>query len=327
MKLPDRRQIFLQLAAGAAALPALPQIARAQAYPSRPVRILAGFAAGGPNDLVARLMGEWLSERLGQPFIVENRPGAATNIATEVVVRAPADGYTLLLLGSSGAVNATLYDKLNFNLIRDIVPVASIIRAPSVLEVNPSVPTKTIPELVAYAKANPGKLNMASSGTGTPSHVFGELFKIMTGVNLVHVPYRGAAPAVADLIAGQVQVYFDPIPNSIGYIGAGKVRPLAITSATRSEALPDVPTVSEFVPGYEASIWWGVGAPKATPARIVDKLNKEVNAALDDPKIKARLADLGGVALSGSPAEFGKLIADETEKWAKVIRLAGIKPD
>ena len=326
MKLPHRRH-FLHLAAGAAALPALPQIARAQAYPSRPVRILVGFAAGGPNDLVARLMGQWLSERLGQPFIIENRPGAGTNIATEAVVRAPADGYTLLLLGSSGAVNATLYDKLNFNVVRDIVPVASIIRAPDVLEINPSVPAKTIPEFIAYAKANPGKLSMASSGIGTPSHVFGELFKIMTGVNLVHVPYRGAAPALIDLLAGQVQVYFDPIPNSIGYIRAGKVRPLAITSATRSEALPDVSTVSEFVPGYEASIWWGVGAPKATPAEIVDKLNKEVNAALNDPKMKARLADLGGMTLPGSPAEFGKLIADETEKWAKVIKLAGIKPE
>jgi tripartite-type tricarboxylate transporter receptor subunit TctC len=327
MKPPNRRRTFLGLAVGAAALPALSRIALAQAYPSRPVRILVGFAAGGPADLVARLMGQWLSERLGQPFIIENRPGAATNIATELVVRAPADGYTLLLLSSSGAVNATLYDNLNFNLIRDIVPVASIIRAPSVLEVNLSVPTKTVPELIAHAKANPGKLNMASSGTGSSSHVFGELFKIMTGVNLVHVPYRGAAPAVADLLAGQVQIYFDPIPNSIGYVRAGKLRPLAITSATRSDALPDVPTVSEFVPGYEANIWWGVGAPKATPAEIVDKLNKEVSAALDDPKMKARLTDLGGVALPGSPAEFGKLIADETETWAKVIKVSGIKPN
>ncbi|MGA8902396.1 MAG: tripartite tricarboxylate transporter substrate-binding protein, partial [Bradyrhizobium sp.] len=239
-------------------------------------------------------------------------------------MRAPADGYTLLLLDTAGAFNATLYDKLNFNLIRDIAPVAGIVRAPSVLEINPSVPAKTVPEFIAYAKANPGKLNMASSGIGVPSHVFGELFKIMTGVNLVNVPYRGAAPAVTALLAGQVQVYFDPIPSSIGYIRAGKVRPLAITSATRSKALPDLPTVSEFVPGYEASIWWAVGAPKATPAEIVDKLNKEINAALDDPKMKARLADLGGVALPGSSAEFGKLIADETEKWAKVIKIAGI---
>ena len=325
MSLPRRH--FLRLAAGAAALPALPRMARAQGYPTRPVRILVGFAAGGPNDLVARLMGQWLSERLGQPFIVENRPGAATNIATEAAVRAPADGYTLLLLGSTGAVNATLYDNLNFNLIRDTVPVASIIRAPSVLEVNQSVPAKTLPEFVAYAKANPGKLNMASGGVGTPSQVFGELFKIMTGVNLVHVPYRGAALAGTDLLADRVQVYFDPIPNSISYIRAGKVRALAITSATRSEILPNLPTVGEFVPGYEASIWWGVVAPKATPAEIVDKLNKEINAALSDAKMKARFADLGGVALPGSPAEFGKLIGDETRKWAQVVKVAGLKPE
>jgi tripartite-type tricarboxylate transporter receptor subunit TctC len=281
MKLPRRK--FLHLAAGAAALTAVSRITEAQAYPARPVRIIVGFAAGGPADIVARLIAQWLSERLGQPFVVENRTGAATNIATEAVVRAPADGYTLLFVTAANAINATLYEKLSFNLSRDIVPVASLIRAPSVLEVNPSVPAKTVPEFIAYAKANPGKLTMASGGIGAPSHVFGELFKFMTGVNLVHVPYRGAAPAVADLLAGQVQVYFDPIPNSIGYIRAGKVRPLAITSATRSEALPDVPTVSEFVPGYEASFWFGVGAPKATPAEIVDKLNKEVNAALDDP--------------------------------------------
>jgi tripartite-type tricarboxylate transporter receptor subunit TctC len=325
MKLPRRK--FLHLAAGAAALTAVSRITEAQAYPARPVRIIVGFAAGGPADIVARLIAQWLSERLGQAFVVENRTGAATNIATEAVVRAPADGYTLLFVTAANAINATLYEKLSFNLSRDIVPVASLIRAPSVLEVNPSVPAKTVPEFIAYAKANPGKLTMASGGIGAPSHVFGELFKFMTGVNLVHVPYRGAAPAVADLLAGQVQVYFDPIPNSIGYIRAGKVRPLAITSATRSEALPDVPTVSEFVPGYEASFWFGVGAPKATPAEIVDKLNKEVNAALDDPKMKARLADLGGVALPGSPAEFGKLIADETEKWARVIKFAGIKSE
>jgi tripartite-type tricarboxylate transporter receptor subunit TctC len=325
MKLPRRQ--FLHLAAGAAALPAVSRIARAQAYPSRPVRIVVGYAAGGPADIVARLIAQWLSERLGQPFLVENRTGAATNIATEAVVRAPADGYTLLFVNAANAINTTLYEKLSFNLSRDIVPVASLIRAPSVLEVNPSVPAKSVPELIAYAKANPGKLTMASSGIGTPSHVFGELFKFMTGVNLVHVPYRGAAPAVTDLLAGQVQVYFDPIPNSIGYIRAGKVRPLAITSATRSEALPDVPTVSEFVPGYEASFWFGVGAPKVTPAEIVDKLNTGINAALADPKMKARLADLGGVVLPGSPADFGKFIADETEKWAKVIKFAGIKAD
>jgi tripartite-type tricarboxylate transporter receptor subunit TctC len=326
VKLPRRRQ-FLHLVAGAAALSAVSHISWAQTYPTRPVRIIDGFAAGGPADIVARLIAQWLSERLGQPFVVENRPGAGTTIATEAVVRAPPDGYTLLLAATPAAINATLYEKLNFNFIRDIVPVASLIRAPSVLEVNPSVPAKTVPEFIAYAKANPGKLTMASGGIGAPSHLFGELFKFMTGVNLVHVPYRGAAPAVTDLLAGQVQVYFDPLPNSIGYIRAGKVRPLAITSATRSEALPDVPTVGEFVPGYEASVWWGVGAPKNTPSQIIDKLNEAINAGLADPKIKARLADLGGTPLVGSPADFGKLIADETEKWRKVIRAANIKAE
>jgi tripartite-type tricarboxylate transporter receptor subunit TctC len=325
MKLP--RRTFLYLAACAAALPTVSHFASAQSYPTRPVRIIVGFAAGGPADIVARLIAQWLSERLGQQFVVENRTGAATNIATEAVVRAPADGYTLLFVTAANAINTTLYEKLSFNLSRDIVPVACLIRAPSVLEVNPSVPAKTVPEFIVYAKAHPGKLIMASGGIGAPSHVFGELFKFMTGVNLVHVPYRGAAPAVTDLLAGQVQVYFDPIPNSIGYIRAGKVRPLAITSATRSEALPDVPTVGEFVPGYEASFWFGIGAPKATPAEIVDKLNKEVSAALADPKMKARLAELGATALPGSSAEFGKFIADETEKWAKVIKFAGIKPE
>ena len=326
MKLPHRRK-FLHLAAGAAALPAVSRVAKAQAYPSRPVRIIVGFAAGGPADLVARLIAQRLSERLGQPFVVENRTGAATNIATEAVVRAAPDGYMLLFVTATNAINTTVYEKLSFNLSGDIAPLASLIRAPSVLEVNPSVPAKTVPEFIAYAKANPGKLTMASSGIGTPSHVFGELFKVMTGVNLMHVPYRGAAPAASDLLAGQVQVFFDPMANSIAYIKAGKVRALAITSAKRSEALPDVPTVSEFVPGYEASFWFGVGAPKATPADIVDKLNKEVNAALDDPKMKARLADLGGTVLLGSPADFGKHIAEETEKWAKVIRAANIKPE
>jgi tripartite-type tricarboxylate transporter receptor subunit TctC len=325
MKLPRRN--FLYLAAGAAALLAVARIARAQAYPTRPVRIIVGFAAGGPADIVARLIAQWLSERLGQPFVVENRTGAATNIAAEAVARSPPDGYTLLFVTSANAVNTTLYEKLSFNLSRDIVPVASLIRAPSVLEVNPSVPAKTVPEFIAYAKANPGKLTMASSGIGTASHLFGELFKFMTGVNMLHVPYRGAAPAVTDVVAGQVQVYFDPIPNSIGYIRAGKVRPLAITSATRSEALPDVPTVSESVPGYEASFWYGVGAPKATPAEIVEKLNKEVNAALADPKMKARFAELGATALPGPPADFGKLIAEETEKWGKVVKFANIKPE
>jgi tripartite-type tricarboxylate transporter receptor subunit TctC len=325
MKLPRRN--FLQLAAGAAALPAMPRIARAQAYPSRPVHVVVGFPPGGTADIIARLMGQRLSERLGQQVIIENRPGAGANIGTEAVVRAPADGYTLLLVGSYNAINATLYDRLNFNFIRDIAPIAGLIRVPSALEVNPSVPAKSVPEFIAYAKANPGKLTMASSGIGTPSHVIGELFKFMTGVNLVHVPYRGAAPAVTDLLAGQVQVFFDPIPNSIGYIRAGKLRPLAITSATRSEALPDVPTVSEFVPGYEATSWFGIGAPKATPAEIVEKLNKEINASLADPKMNARLADLGGTVLAGPPADFGRLIADDTEKWAKVINSAGIKAE
>jgi tripartite-type tricarboxylate transporter receptor subunit TctC len=277
--------------------------------------------------VLARMMAQWLSERLGQPFVIENRPGAGTNIATEAVVRAAADGYTLLFVITTNAINATLYEKLSFNLGRDIVPVASLIRAPNVLEVNPLVPAKTVPEFIAYAKANPGKLTMASAGIGTPSHVFGELFKFMTGVNLVHVPYRGAAPAFADLLAGQVHVLFDPMPNPIEYIKAGKVRPLAITSATRSEVLPNLPTMGEFVPGYEASFMGGIGTPKNTPAEVVDKLNKEINAALADPKIKARLADLGGTVLAGSPADFGKLIADETEKWGKVIKFAGIKPE
>jgi tripartite-type tricarboxylate transporter receptor subunit TctC len=325
MKRPRRQ--FLQLAAGAAALPTISRGAWAQAYPTRPVRIVVGFAAGGPADIVARLMGQRLSERLGQPFVIENRTGAATNIATEAVVRAPADGYTLLFVTTTNAINTTLYEKLGFNLGRDIVPVASLIRAPSVLEVHPSVPARTVPEFIAYARANPGKLTMASAGIGTPSHVFGELFKFMTGANLVHVPYRGAAPALADLLAGQVQVLFDPMPNPIEYIKAGKVRPLAITSATRSEVLPDLPTMSEFVPGYEASFIFGIGAPKNTPAEIVDKLNKEINAALADPKTKARLADMGGAVFSASPAEFGKLLADETEKWAKVIKSADIKAE
>jgi tripartite-type tricarboxylate transporter receptor subunit TctC len=325
MKFPRRN--FLHLAAGAAALPAVARFAFAQAYPSRPVHWIVGFAPGGSADIVARLMGQWLSERLGQSFIIENRTGAATNVAAEAVVRAPADGYTLLFVTATNAINTTLYEKLSFNLTRDIVPVASLIRAPSVLEVNPSVPAKTVPEFITYAKANPGKINFASGGIGTTSHVFGELFKFMTGINLVHVPYRGAAPAVSDLLAGQVQVFFDPMPNPIEYIRAGKVRPLAITSATRSEALPDVPTISEFVPGYEANFWYGLGAPKNTPTEIVEKLNKEINAGLADPKMKARLADLGGAVLPGSPADFAKLIADETAKWGKVIRAANIKPE
>jgi tripartite-type tricarboxylate transporter receptor subunit TctC len=325
MKLPRRN--FLQLAAGAAALSAMPRIARAQAYRTRPVRIIVGFAAGGPNDILARLMGQWLSEHLGQPFVTENRTGAATNIATEAVVRAPPDGYTLLLVTPANAISATLYDNLNFNFIRDITPVASFVRAPFVMVVNPSFPAKSVPEFVAYAKANPGKINMASGGIGTANHVGGELFKMLAGVNLVHVPYRGSPPALTDLLGGQVQVYFSPMPASIEYIKTGRLRALAVTTAERSQALPDVPTVAEFVPSYEASSWYGIGAPAGTPAEIVDKLNKEINAGLADPKLNARLAELGGTAMVGSPADFGKFIADETEKWGKVIRAANIKPE
>jgi tripartite-type tricarboxylate transporter receptor subunit TctC len=302
-------------------------MAWAEIYPSRPVRIVVPFTPGGASDITARLMGQWLSERLGQQFVIDNRPGGGTNIGTEAVVRAPADGYTLLMVGGYNAINATLYDKLNHNFIRDIAPVAGIIVVPNVMVVNPSVPAATVPEFIAYAKSKPGKTTMASAGTGTPSHVTGELFKMMAGVNLVHVPYRGGGPALTDLLSGQVQVMFATMPSSIEYIRAGKLRALAVATATRSEALPDVPTVGEFVPGYEASSWQGIGAPKNTSAEIVDKLNKEVNSALDDPKMKARLADLGGVALPGSPAQFGKLIADETEKWAKVIKFADIKPE
>jgi tripartite-type tricarboxylate transporter receptor subunit TctC len=326
MKLPHRRR-FLHLAAGAAALPAVSSFARAQAYPTRPVRIIVTFLAGGSNDIVARLMGQWLSERLGQPFVIENRPGAGGNIGTEAVVRAAADGYTLLLVGAPNAISATLYDKLNFNFIRDIAPVAGVVDVPAVVVVNPSFPVKTLPEFIAYAKANPGKINMASAGNGSTTHLSGELFKMMTGVNMLHVPYRGAPPALTDLIAGQVQVYFSNLPGSIEYIRAGKLRALAVTTATRSEALPDVPAVGDFVPGYESSAWFGLGVPRDTPAEIIDKLNKEVNAGLADPKLKARLADLGGTVLAGSPADFSKLIADETEKWAKVVKFSGAKPD
>jgi tripartite-type tricarboxylate transporter receptor subunit TctC len=325
MKLPRRN--FLHLAARAAALPAVMRVAWAQTYPSRPVRVVVPFAAGGGSDITARLMGQWLSERLGQPFVIENRPGAAANIGTEAVVRAPADGYTLLMVGNWNAINATLYDNLNFNFIRDIVPVASVFRGPYVMVVNPSVPTTTVPELIAYAKTNPRKLNMASPGTGTGPHIAGELFKMMAGVDMVHVPYRGAGPSLTDLIGGQVQVTFESTPASIGYIRAGRLRALAVTTTRRSEALPDLPTVAEFVPGYEASTWYGVGAPKATPAEIVEKLNKEINAALADPKMKARLADLGGDVLAHSPADFGKFLADETEKWGTVIRALNIKAD
>jgi tripartite-type tricarboxylate transporter receptor subunit TctC len=325
MKLP--RRSFLHLAAGAAALPAVSRIARAQAYPTRPVRIVVGFPPGGSVDITARLIGQWLSERLGQPFVVDNRPGAGSNIGTEAVVRAPADGYTLLLVSAPNAINATLYGNLNFNFIRDIAPVATIARAPNVMEVHPSLPAKTVPEFIAYAKANPGKINMASTGNGTSTHMSGELFKAMTGVDMIHVPYRGNAPALTDLLAGQVQVLFDNISTSIEHIRAGKLRALAVTTAMRSHLLPDLPTVADFVPGYEASTFFAVGAPKNTPAEIIDKLNMEINAALADPKLKMRFADLGGTVLSGSPADFGNLIAEETEKWAKVVKFSGAKPD
>jgi tripartite-type tricarboxylate transporter receptor subunit TctC len=325
MKIPRRR--FLELAAGAAALPATSRAARAQAYPMRPVRLVVGFPPGGTGDIVARLVGQWLSERLGQPFIIENRPGAASNIATEAAVRAAPDGYTLLLASVANAVNATLYQKLNYNFIREIVPVATIASTPQVLDVNLSLPTKTVPEFIVYAKANPGKLSMGSGGIGSPEHVAGELFKIMTGVNIVHVPYRGGAPAVADLLGGHLQVMFDVMPTSIGYIRTGKLRALAVTTATRSEALPALPTLSDFVPGYEASVWVGLGAPRSTPAAIIDKLNDEINAMLADPKMKARFTDLGATVLPGSPADFEKLIADETEKWGKVVKFAGLKVD
>jgi tripartite-type tricarboxylate transporter receptor subunit TctC len=325
MKLPRRN--FLHLAAGAAALPAVSRVARAQTYPSRPVRIIVGFAPAGAQDILARLIGQWLSERLGQTFVIENRPGGGGNIAAEAVVRATADGYTLLLVGPPNAINATLYEKLNFNFLRDIAPVAGIVRAPNVMEVNPSVPAKTVSEFITYAKASPGKVNMASAGNGTGPHMAGELFKMMAGVNVVHVPYRGSGPALVDLLGGQVQVMFDALPPSMEHIRTGKLRALAVTTAVRSPALPDVPTVSEFVPGYEASASFGVGAPRSTPADIVEKLNKEINGALADPKLKARLADLGGLTLPGSPADFGKLLAEETEKWGKVVKFSGAKPD
>ena len=325
MKLPRRN--FLHLAAGAAALPLVSRMARAQAYPSRPVRIVVPFTPGGASDITARLIGQWLSERLGQQFVIDNRPGGGTNIGTEAVVRAPADGYTLLLVGGFNAVNATFYDKLNYNFMRDIAPVASIVRTPFVMVVNPSVPAKSVPEFIAYAKANPGRITFGSAGIGGSNHLAGELFKFMAGVNMVHVPYRGIAPALNDLLGGQVQVTFASMPSSIEYISAGRLRALAVTTVSRAEALQDIPTVGEFVPGYEASAWFGIGAPKATPAEIIEKLNKEVNAALADPRMKARIVDLGGDVLALSPADFGKLIADETEKWGKVIRALNIKAD
>jgi tripartite-type tricarboxylate transporter receptor subunit TctC len=322
-----RRRSFLQLAAGGAALPTFSRIARAQTYPTRPVRIIVGFAAAGTQDILARLFGQWLSERLGQPFVVENRPGGGGNIAVEAVVRSAADGYTLLTIGPSNAANATLYDKLSFNFIRDIAPIASMTQVANVLEINPKLPIKSVPEFIAYAKANPGKLNMASAGNGTSQHLSGELFKMMTGVDMQHVPYRGAGAALPDLMGGQVQVMFDNVSSSIEHIRAGKLRPLAVTTATRWEGLPDIPTVGDFVPGYEASAVNGIGAPRATPNEVVEKLNKEINAGLADPKLRARLADIGASLLVGSPADYGKLIAEETEKWGKVIKFANIKPE
>jgi tripartite-type tricarboxylate transporter receptor subunit TctC len=324
LKLPRRR--FLGLAAGAAALPFAPHVAKAQAYPSRPVKLVVGYPAGGAADIVARLIGAWLSERLGQQFVVENRPGAATNIATEMVVRAPADGYTLLFVSTANAVNATLYDNLNFNFIRDIVLIAGVVRVPHILEVNPSVPVKTVPEFIAYVKANPGKINVATV-PGTTIAMAAELFKMMTGVEVAHVPYRGGAPMMTDVLSGQMQVSFDVLTGSMQYIKAGTLRPLAVTTAMRSPALPDVPTISEFLPGFDVSAWNGIGAPKSTPAEIVGKLNTEINAGLADSKIKARLSDLAGMPIVGSPMDFSKLIADDTEKWAKVVRFAGLKPE
>jgi len=324
MKLPRRN--FLHLAAGAAALPTISGGAWAQAYPTRPVRVIVPFTPAGTTDIAARLMGQWLSERLGQQFVIENRPGASTTIGTEAVVRASPDGYTLLLITTASAINTTLF-KLNYNFLRDIVPIAGIFRVPNVMVVHPSVPAKTVPEFIAYAKANPGKINVESPGTGTSSHMAGELFKLMTGVNMVHIQYRGNGPALIDLLAGQVQVGFDTMPASIEYIRAGKLRALAVCTITRSNALPDLPTVAEFVPGYESSGYFGFGAPAKTPAEIVDKLNQEINAGLADPKLKAQLADLGGIILGGSPGDFRTLVAEETEKWAKVIRAANIKAE
>src|SRR5262245_41491304 len=325
MKLPRRQ--FLNLAASVAVVPLLSPIAWGQTYPTQPVRIVVSVAAGSNPDILARLMGQCLSERLGQPFVIENRPGGGTNIATEAVIRSPADGHTLLLVAPSSTINGTLYEKLNFNFIRDIAPVAGIVRMPNLMVVNTSVPAKTVPEFIAYAKANPGKINMASPGIGSGPHMAGELFKMLSGVNMVHVPYRGNVPALTDLVGGQVQVMFDGIPTSIEHIRSGRLRALAVTTATRSEVLPDIPTVADFVPSYEMSAWFGFGAPRNTPVEVLNRLNREINAGLADPKIKARLAELGGTALTGSPIDFGKLIAAETDKWGKVIRAANIKPE
>src|SRR5262245_1423742 len=325
MKVPRRQ--FLRLAAGVAALPAISRVALAQTYPLRPVRLIAGYPPGGGADIVARLIGQWLSERLRQPFVIENRPGANTNIATEAVVRAPADGYTLLLITLANAINATFYEKLSFSFIRDMTPIAGIMRVPKVMAVNAVVAARTVPEFIAYTRANPGKVNFASGGNGGGSHVIGELFKAMAGIDMVHVPYRGDAPALTDLIGGQVQLSFPTVPVSIEHIKAGKLRALAVTTTTRSEALPEVPTVGEFVPGFDASSWFGIGAPKDTPSEAVDTLNKQVGAALVDPKMRARLAGLGGTPLMMSPAQFGKFLAEETEKWGEVVKFSGAKSD
>jgi len=325
MSLARRR--FLQLAGAAVAAPAVTRAAWAQSYPARPVRLIIGYTPGGSADLTSRLIAQWLSERLGQSFVVESRPGGGTNIATEAVVRSPPDGYTLLLVAPANAINATLYEKLNYDFIRDMAPVAGLIRFPNVMEVNPSVPAKSVPEFIAYAKANPGKINYASSGNGSTIQMSAELFKMMVGVDMVHVPYRGGAPALTDMLSGQVQVMFDNLPTSIEHIRAGKLRPLAITSATRSELLPEVPALADFVPGYESSAWYGVGAPRNTPPEIIDRLNKEINAILAEPKVKARIAEMGATLVAGSPADFGKLVADETEKWGKVVRFAGVKAE
>jgi len=323
MKLSRRK--FLQFAICAGALPSLKQEARAQVYPARSVRVVVPVAAGGANDVTGRLIAQWLSEHLGQQFFIENRPGAGSNIGTEAVIRAPADGYTLLIASSSAAINATLFQNLNFNFIRDTAPIASIVRVPQLMQVNPLLPVKSVPEFIAYAKAHPGKIAMGSGGNGSPAHVIGEYFKLMTGTGLTHVPYRGAAPAVTDLLGGQIQVAFTELATSLGHIKSGNLRALAVTTSERTEALPDVPTLSEFIPGFEASQWVGLVAPKDTPLAIIEKLNSEINAALADPKVKARFADLGGAVLPSSPDDFGKLIRDETEKWAKVIRAAKIK--
>jgi tripartite-type tricarboxylate transporter receptor subunit TctC len=321
---PGRRQ-FLRLASTAAMARAGLRVAGAQAYPARPLRWIVGFAPGGSTDILARVVGQWLSERLGQPIVIENRPGAGSNIATETVVNAPADGYTLLMINPAHAVNATLYQKLNYNFIRDIAPVAGISREANVMVVNASASATTVPEFIADAKASPGQINMASSGNGTSVHVAGELFNMMAGVKMTHVPYRGAGPAITDLLGGQVQVMFAAMPSAIEYIRAGRLRALAVTTATRSSALPDVPTVGEFIPGYEASSWYGVGVPRNTPSDIIDRLNREINAVLAEPRLKSRMVDLGGAILAGSPADFARIIADETEKWAKVVRFSGAK--